>query len=326
MTKIPLLLNPMAGSFNRSGLKNWLAQHEAEFDCIYPKSPEHLRETSADLAQSGHAIVAVAGGDGTLMQAAHGLMGSNCAMGVIPSGSMNVFAREIGVGSRRFDRALEAIRSGCTQEVDIFKVNDQPFIQLAGFGLDARVVKLVTPRLKKWLGAPAAHVISAIKVTREHCPRLCVKLPTGEQLEGHQILLGNGKKYGGAALLFSHAQLNDQKLDMAVIDHQWSGVFFEMMRSMMLGGARPSIVSDFTELRQLESCVITCDEKFSYQLDGDYAGTIYPEEQAVITRSNRALKVCVLPNCSAVQPQESAFGNLWDYMRELIGRSKGGLD
>ncbi len=322
MEKIPLLLNPEAGSFTSSGLKNWLAQHEAEFDFIYPKSPEHLRETAADLAQSGQAIVAVAGGDGTLMQAAHGLMGSDCAMAVIPSGSMNVFAREIGLGSRRFDRALEAMRSGLTQQIDIFKINNQPFIQLAGFGLDARVVKRVTPRMKKWLGAPIAHIISAIKVTREHCPHLTVTLPSGEQLEGNQVLLGNGKKYGGAALLFSHAQLDDQKLDMAVIDHQWSGVFFEMMRSMILGGARPSNVSDFTELRQLESCTISSDEKFAYQLDGDYAGTIYPGEQAVITRSNRSLKVCVLPSTPAMQPQETVFGNLWDYMRELIGRSK----
>ncbi len=290
---IPILLNPTAGSLHRSGLASWLKEHEECFRFIETKSVEDLRSQARALADAGAPVVAVAGGDGTLMEAAHGLMGSETAMGVLPSGTMNVFAREIGVGSRRFDRALRTMQSGHHQSIDIFRVNEKPFIQLAGFGLDARVIQCIRPWMKKYLGA-SSHILAAAKVSMEAPPRITVHLPTGEELHGSQIILGNGRRYGGEGPLFAHARLDDGMLDMAVIEHNGAGVIMEVLSSMLIGGARVGNISDFTELRVLNECSISCDGKLAYQLDGDYAGTIMPGEYAHIRRSSQKLKVCVL--------------------------------
>ncbi len=318
--RIPILLNPMAGSLHRSGLNDWLQAKQDYFDFIETTSVDDLRAQARRQADLGAAVVAVAGGDGTLMEAAHGLMGSETAMGVLPCGTMNVFAREIGVGSRRFDRALKAMLGTHRQSVDIFRVNEKPFIQLAGFGLDARVVKSVTPWMKKYLGA-ASHLLAAVKVSMEPLPQISVQLPTGEAFRGSQVILGNGRRYGGEAMLFAHASLNDGMLDMAVIEQDSANVAMEIAQVMLLGGAHPKNVSDSTKLAQIDECHISCEGKLAYQLDGDYAGTIYPGETAHIRRSSQKLKVCVLSekNRGFALPQQLPW---LDYIHGFIKHSQ----
>lgn len=162
--------------------------------------------------------MAAAGGDGTLMCAAQGLIGTKAALGILPCGTMNVFARELGIGSRCFDVALDAMQNGVSQPVDIFTINGKPFLQMAGFGMDARIIKLITPRLKRWLGA-ASHIVTALRVAMDRHPIITVTLPDGEEVYGTQVILGNGKRYGGEAHLHAEARYDDGMLD-AVIMHQ----------------------------------------------------------------------------------------------------------
>ena len=298
---IPLLLNPRAGSLFRSGLKDWLAEHEKEFRFIETQSAEHLTQSARELAEAGEPIVAAAGGDGTLMCAAQGLIGTKAALGILPCGTMNVFARELGIGSRRFDIALEAMKSGKTDEVDIFTVNDKPFLQMASFGMDARVIELITPRLKKYMGA-ASHIITGCQVAMERHPLIHIELPDGEELRANELIFGNGKRYGGEAILFSEADYRDGKLDMVAMERESASVLFEILGAMLQRGANEDN-TDFTELRQITSCTVYSDEKaLSYQLDGDYAGTLQIGEKALIKRLPERLIVCVHPNPPALTP------------------------
>jgi diacylglycerol kinase family enzyme len=108
--RTPLLINPKAGSLFRSGLKAWLDAHRDDFREVHTKSAEDLTQKARELAESGEPVIAAAGGDGTLMGAAQGLVGTGAALGILPCGTMNVFARELGIGSRQFDIAMEAIK------------------------------------------------------------------------------------------------------------------------------------------------------------------------------------------------------------------------
>jgi diacylglycerol kinase family enzyme len=221
---------------------------------------------------------------------------------------MNVFARELGIGSRRFDRALAAMKGSETQEVDIFTVNGKPFLQMAGFGPDARVIELITPLLKKRMGA-AAHVVTGIKVVLEAPPMITMTLPDGEQLRGTQIIMGNGKRYGGEAHLFANARYDDGMLDAAIIHQESMPILFEILGCMLQRGATRSNVSQFTQLRTFESCTITAEGKVDYQLDGDYAGTLHPGESAVIRRMPHKLKVCIPRTPIPVTPFEQIMAH-----------------
>ena len=298
---IPLLINPNAGSLFRSGLKAWLDTHRDDFTLVPTKSAEDLTAKARALADAGEPVVAAAGGDGTLMCAAQGLIGTKAALGILPCGTMNVFARELGIGSRRFDVALDAMLNGIHQGVDIFTINDKPFLQMAGFGMDARIIKLITPKMKRWLGA-ASHVVTALRVAMDRHPIITVTLPDGEEVYGTQVILGNGKRYGGEAHLHAEARYDDGLLD-AVIMHQESPmILFEVLGSMMQRGATQRNTSAFTNVRRFESCVITAEGKLDYQLDGDYVGTIRPGESAVISRMPHQLNVCVPLNPVPVTP------------------------
>ncbi len=289
---IPLLINPKAGSLFRSGLKDWLEAHEQHFHLVETKSAEDLTAKARALAEAGEPIVAAAGGDGTLMNAATGLIGTGAALGILPCGTMNVFARELGIGSRRFDVALEAMLDGLRQEVDIFCVNEKPFLQMASFGLDARVVELITPRLKRHLGA-AAHIVTALQVVKERAPLISLTLPDGEVLQGTELILGNGKRYGGEAHLFADARYDDGLLDAAMYSQASTAILIEVIGSMLQQGATPRNTSDITQLRRFTRATVSADAPLAFQLDGDYAGSLAAGETATLARLPERLRVCV---------------------------------
>lgn len=298
---VPLLINPKAGSLFRSGLKAWLDQHRDAFREVPTSSPEDLTNKARELAENGEPVVAAAGGDGTLMGAAQGIIGTGAALGILPCGTMNVLARELGIGSRKFDIALEAIQGDKRQEIDIFAVNGKPFLQVAGFGPDARVIELITPRLKKNMGA-AAHVVTGIKVAMEKPPLITMTLPGGETIQGTQIIMGNGKRYGGDAHLFANASLNDGRLDAAIIDQESLGILFEVLGLIVSQGATKHNISDFTTLCRIKSCEISATSKLAYHLDGDYAGTLNPGEVLKVERMPHKLKVCIPSVCAPRHP------------------------
>lgn len=314
----PLLINPKAGSLFRSGLNAWLDKHRDDFRLVPTESAEDLTRKARELAESGEKVVAAAGGDGTLMCAAQGLVGTPAALGILPCGTMNVFARELGIGSRKFDIALEAIKGGLQQEVDIFEVNGRPFLQMAGFGPDARVIELITPQLKKNIGA-AAHVVTGLQVAIEKPVQITMALPNGEILQGTQIIMGNGKRYGGEARLFAEAHYNDGLLDAAIIDQESVGVLLEVLGIMASRGATKANISDFTELRRFEYCDISAEGPLAYQLDGDYAGTLPAGEVLHIARAPHTLKVCI-PEVPAPQnPIERMMEHpMMQYLRDKI--------
>ena len=82
---LPLLMNPKAGSLFRSGLDSWLKAHAEGLRIIHTESADDLTEQCRRLADAGEPVVLAAGGDGTLMRAAQGLIGTDTALGIFPA-------------------------------------------------------------------------------------------------------------------------------------------------------------------------------------------------------------------------------------------------
>lgn len=301
--KIPLLLNKRAGSLYRKGLRKWLLRHSDIFSPVLTESAENAQRQAERLIREKVSIIAVAGGDGTLMNVAHVLLGTETALGILPSGSMNVFARELGIGSHRYDVALSAILGNERKEIDIFTLNGTPFLQLAGIGPDADIIRRITPKLKRQLG-PASHIITALQTLKAPLPRLSITTDGGEILCGAQIILGNGNCYGGGAHLFHHAAYDDGKLDAAIIQRKHIGILMEVIFSMLQHGARADITPPGMEIRRFRRCVITTEETVSYQVDGDYIGKLHRGEELVVEKLKQKLTVCIPPDPTPNTPFE----------------------
>ena len=183
--------------------------------------PGDARNFARELALAGAPVVVAAGGDGTVNEVVNGLAlaGPDCgaALGILPSGTMNVFANDLGLPASRLDDCWSLIEAGRTRSIDLWMANDEYFAQLAGAGLDATVIAATTWEQKKQYG-PLSYLMNMIRVMRRGTPLLTVSAPDREPLQGRMVLVGNGVHYGGPFRVFPDASFTDGLLDVVVVD------------------------------------------------------------------------------------------------------------
>ena len=213
-------------------------------------------------------MVIVAGGDGTLNEVVRGLAGSDTVLGILPAGTMNVFAREMGIPFASLERAFEVIENGFTREVDLFEANGIPFVQMAGVGFDAMVIEETTWESKKMLG-PLAYLLAAVRVLGEKPPQMRVTLADGRVVEGVAVLAGNGSRYGGPFPFFRMADNHDSKLDVLVYKEAGYRLVLDSLRGLALGGID---LMDSVEYFQTESFTVEADREVPVEVDGELAG------------------------------------------------------
>ncbi len=170
---------------------------------------------AAEAVREGYRIVVAAGGDGTINEVVNGLAGSTATLGLLPLGTMNVFAAELGIPGNRLRRCWEIIRAGHVRRIDLGRANSHNFVQLAGIGFDAQAVAGVDREAKKNFG-PLSYVISAARVAARTPPQLRIVGDDGMEREGSFVLVGNGRYYGGKLAVFKQAVIDDGKLDVLV--------------------------------------------------------------------------------------------------------------
>ena len=150
--RYPLIFNPKARSQRGRRALRFLQGKAASVDLFATGHEDEARELAARFAAAGEPVVIAAGGDGTLNAVVRGLAGSNTALAVLPTGTMNVFARELGIPFGNLAKAFEVIERGFVREVDLFEANKVPFVQMAGVGFDAKVIEATSWASKKALG------------------------------------------------------------------------------------------------------------------------------------------------------------------------------
>jgi diacylglycerol kinase (ATP) len=186
------------------------------------------RALAAEAAHHGFDCIVAAGGDGTMNEVLNGIADvpgglDRVSLAVLPLGTANVFARELGL-PMNWQHAWAKIRKGHTRQLDLAKVTfntdtvaeQRFFVQLAGAGLDARAVQLVDWTWKKRTGF-VAYVTAALRALREPQPRITVQT-ADETVSGELVLIGNGQRYGGPFRLFRGADPVDGLLDVLVYD------------------------------------------------------------------------------------------------------------
>lgn len=289
LPRYPLLFNPNArGHKGRKALK-FVMENATRFVLYATRSEAEAVKLAHQFAKSGEPVVIAAGGDGTLNAVIQGLKGTSTVLGVFPSGTMNVFARELGIAvpglnNMPLDKALDVIDNGMLKKVDIFSVNQRSFIQMAGVGFDAQVIEETDPNFKKRFG-PLTYLASAVKVLGKEPPELKLTLPNGETHEGAAVIVGNGGLYGGQVKLFTKADNNDQLLDFLIFKEKG----YRMMVDALAGlQGKVEHDSNTIEYVQAESAEVESNVEVPFQVDGDLVGR---EKHFRFVREKECLKV-----------------------------------
>ena len=275
---IPIIANPAARSAKAAARQEQLRRLTPAAEIHTTKGVGDATKIAERLAREGHRLIVAAGGDGTVNEVLQGLCKVNAerpnvedhaALGVLPMGTMNVFSLELGVNSADLASCWTAITSGRRRDVDLWKANEQYFVQLAGVGFDAQVVQLTTWEMKKKLG-PLSYVISSLKAWFQKKPVLIVHIDGKPPVPASVVFVGSGVHYGGPFRLFRTARNDDGLLDVLIFHQLGYWEIAQMLRAVLIDGYEKSLDLDYFQVRGLR---VECAERpVPFQLDGELCG------------------------------------------------------
>lgn len=227
------------------------------------------RILAAEAAASGNydAIVA-AGGDGTIRSVAAGLRGSDVPVGVVPLGTGNVMAHEIGL-PRRADAIAAYLREGVAMPVVGGLANGSTFLLMAGVGLDAEAVAALDMRLKRRIGK-LAYVWPVLRAVLRPAPDIRAVLD-GEAHSARWIVVCNASRYAGGFTLSPDSHVFEPGLTAVICTARSTLGLVAAMAMIGAGYARQSRHLRFVRFRR---GYMSADKRVRVQVDGESFGAL----------------------------------------------------
>jgi YegS/Rv2252/BmrU family lipid kinase len=231
------------------------------------KGPGDAEAQTERAVEQGYSTIVAAGGDGTINEVVNGIGSSPVALGILPMGTVNVFAMELGIPLDLL-AAWKVIRSHKVRAIDLASANGHLFVQMAGVGADAQVVERNSRMVKHVLG-PLSYLLTATQVAAEKPPKLRVFSDGRPALEGSFVLVGNGRFYGGPFSLFSEADMQDGLLDVCVFKSMNYLALMRYLRGLVFGS-----LTKFTDVEYFKSShlLVKSDRHVPLEADGELAG------------------------------------------------------
>ena len=211
-------------------------------------------------------LIILGGGDGTFGSVDHDFAGHASTLGVLPLGTGNAFARDLGIRTR-LDHACEVIANGKAVQVDLGLLGDQHFLSVATIGLSTMIARRLDRRLKRLTG-PFAYLFALYQALRDIKPfdvRLELPDETAE-FRSLQVVMGNGRFHAGPFLLAPDAHLTNGQLLIYALKSERRSALFRLAVAVQFG--RHVDQHDVTVWRASEGRVITAEPK-TVTLDGE---------------------------------------------------------
>ena len=277
--RICVIFNPAARGNKARRFRRFLSELSQQCALKATTAPGDARRFAHAAVATGYDVIAAAGGDGTVNEVLNGIGDEpegfqRARLGVLPLGTVNVFARELKI-PLRLESAWKVLRRARESKIDLgradFLDNGKPesryFMQLGGAGLDARAIELVSWKLKKSAG-PLAYVVAGLQALAEKQPRITVSAD-GRKLTGELLLLGNGKFYGGTFHIFPGAHLANGRLEACVFPRVNVPELLRLVPGFLA-------LRKFSEQRvsrlRAEKLEVVSDLPAAFELDGEWIG------------------------------------------------------
>jgi diacylglycerol kinase family enzyme len=287
--RLLLIVNPTASSMTprrRLRVQQLLGQHHRlEVAETYRRG--HATRLARNAAREGMDVVVVAAGDGTLNEAADGLIGTNTALAPLPGGSTNVFARTLGIPNSIMpatDQLVASLDAGSIRRIGVGAANGRHFLFHLGCGYDAEVIEQVErrPWVKRWL----AHPVFAVAAVTTFFRGFDRERPAYQVLDGDGAVIDDGffaivsntKPYaffGPRPLLVTNDAGLDRALALTMFTRLDVGSTLSAAGSAMVRGKRLAKNDAVVQRADLHALTFIADHgPFPWQVDGDYLGEV----------------------------------------------------
>lgn len=212
-------------------------------------------------------VIVAAGGDGTIRSVAAGLRGSAVPLGIIPLGTGNVMAHEIGL--RRNAQEIAAyLTGGCWMAIRGALANGEPFFLMAGVGLDASTVAALNPALKRWAGK-LAYVFPLLKAFLAPLPRLNVQVD-GNECRASWAVICKASHFAGGFVLSPGSSILIPGLSIVMSTARTrAGLLADMLA---VGIGRPLWAPNLI-FRRCQKAAVRASDPVAVQVDGESFGT-----------------------------------------------------
>ncbi len=250
--------------------------------------PGHAIELAREAVRAGMAMVIAAGGDGTVNDVIQALAGHETALGVLPLGTVNVWAREVGIPLYTPD-ACDVLLHGVRRRVDLGQAGSRYFLLMAGIGFDAEVARQVEQSKLKQLGLKVLDYLATVgRLSVTHEPTRIWMVRDGKRYSTRalMVIIGNTRLYGGAMTFTRNAIADDGWLDAVTVGggglmHRLAVLRRALLRRKSLG---PRVRYD-----RAKRITIEATQPLPVQVDGEVIGNL----PMTFTVAPRALTVIV---------------------------------
>lgn len=251
-----------------------LEQGGIETSCHATEAKGDAISAASEAVERGYDLIIAAGGDGTLNEVVNGMSGhaSRPALGVLPMGTSNDFARALGI-PKRWQSAVDLIVKRHSRPVDIGIADDSYFINIAGGGFLTDLSYEVPSRLKTMIGQLAYYVKGFEKITHFRPTNLRISAEGHEDIEGEFMLflIANSPSIAGFEKLAPQAQPDDGLFDVLAMK---KCNLAEMIRIASMAVRGEHLNDPHMIHFQTSRIVVETDDRVQLNLDGEYGGTL----------------------------------------------------
>jgi YegS/Rv2252/BmrU family lipid kinase len=264
-----LIINPVSGGYSEPKLRDVRnALESAGFSCelLTTKSPEDAASFASQACQKrDEPFVVAVGGDGTVNGVINGLKPGKAVLAVLPLGTANVLARELGL--RSVEDAVARIVRGSSRAltVGVLRGNciERRFVLMAGVGIDGRIVEEVRPGEKRILGK-GAYILSAARRLARWEKGMFAVVAGGRKVDCHSVIICNAARYGGGFVLAPDADIFDPCFQVACMTGDTRASYVRLLISLFSGRAKNPLIE------MLAAADVSVFGSAAVQVDGDY--------------------------------------------------------
>jgi len=193
------------------------------------KGPNHASLLARDALDSGCDLIIACGGDGTINEVIRGIAGSQGTLMVIPAGTCNVLAKEVGLPSS-IAHSVSLIKTGIVRRISLGQVDGRHFALMAGIGLDASIVSMLSERLKTFLGEGAFWIEGFRQLFGYSFSSFQIQVD-GESRLATFALISKARYYGGGVQITGRANFFSDNFDVCLFqsNNRWRYLYYLWM-------------------------------------------------------------------------------------------------
>lgn len=287
--KILFIINPVAGIKRKDKIpryiKKYLDHSRFNYEVIYTESRGHATKIAEQAVKENYDVVCVAGGDGSVNEAAQGLIGSKTALAILPSGSGNGLARHLGY-SINIKSTLKIINEYHIQRIDVCKVNEHYFFSLIGIGFDAYAAKVFS---KEETRGFLTYAWASLKSISSYQPFDFTMKINGEEIEQTAFMISvcNSNQFGYNVKVAPYAHLQDGMMDVVIVKNLPKIKLPLLVMQLFMGS---HLFSMHVKYLKTDKLIITSPTYSYLQIDGE---TVHKAKDFELTIQKEVLSVLI---------------------------------